>query len=153
MKKITPFLWFNNQAEEAMNLYVSIFENSKVGQVRRAGPNGPVISVTFTLEGQEVFALHGGPHYQLSPAFSMYVDCKDQKEVDELWNKLLAGGGKEDQCGWLRDRFGLSWQISPTSLPELLAHKDPAVAKRAMDAMMKMKKIDIAALERARDGK
>ena len=153
MKKITPFLWFNSQAEEAMNLYVSIFKNSKVGQVRRAGPNGPVVSVTFTLEGQEIFALNGGPHYELSPAFSMYVDCKDQKEVDELWNKLLAGGGKEDQCGWLRDRFGLSWQIIPTILPELLGHKDPAIAKRAFEAMMKMKKIDIATLEKARDGK
>jgi predicted 3-demethylubiquinone-9 3-methyltransferase (glyoxalase superfamily) len=153
MKKITPFLWFNNQAEEAMNFYLSIFKNSKAGEVRRAGPNGPVISATFTLEGQEFFALNGGPHYQFTPAISMYVDCKDQKEVDELWSKLLEGGGKEDQCGWLRDKFGLSWQIIPTALPQLLGHKDPATAKRALEAMLKMKKIDIAELEKARDGK
>ena len=124
-----------------------------MGEVRRAKPNGPAMSVTFTLDGQEYFALNGGPHYQLSPAFSMYVDCKDQKEVDELYSKLLSGGGKEEACGWIRDRFGLSWQIIPTVLPQLLYHKDPATAKRVFDAMMKMKKIIIADLEKARDGK
>jgi predicted 3-demethylubiquinone-9 3-methyltransferase (glyoxalase superfamily) len=153
MKKITPFLWFNNQAEEAMNFYVSIFSDSKAGEVRRAGPNGPVVSVTFTLEGQDFLALNGGPHFQFTPAISLYVDCKDQKEVDGLWSKLLAGGGTEDQCGWLRDKFGLSWQIIPAALPQLLGHKDPATAKRVMDAMMKMKKIEVAVLENARDNK
>jgi predicted 3-demethylubiquinone-9 3-methyltransferase (glyoxalase superfamily) len=153
MKKITPFLWFNTQAEEAMNFYVSIFKNAKAGEVRRAGPGGPVMSVTFTLEGQDFLALNGGPHFQFTPATSLYVDCKDQKEVDELWSKLTSDGGKEEPCGWLRDKFGLSWQIIPAILPQLLGHKEPATAKRALDAMMKMKKIDIAALENARDGK
>jgi len=149
MNKITPFLWFNTEAEEAMNFYVSIFKNSKAGTVRRAGPGGPVISVTFTLEGQEFLGLNGGPHYQFTPAISMYVDCKDQTEVDELWNKLLAGGGKEDRCGWLKDRFGLSWQIIPKALPELMGDKDPAKAKRVVDAMLKMNKIEVAALQEA----
>jgi predicted 3-demethylubiquinone-9 3-methyltransferase (glyoxalase superfamily) len=151
MNKITPFLWFNTEAEEAMNFYCSIFKNSKAGTVRRAGPGGPVMSVTFTLEGQEFLGLNGGPHYQFTPAISMYVDCKDQSEVDELWNKLLSGGGKEDRCGWLKDKFGLSWQIIPKALPELMGDKDPAKAKRVVDAMMKMQKIDVAALKKAYD--
>lgn len=153
MKKITPFLWFNTEAEEAMNFYVSVFRNSKAGQVRRAGPNGPVISVSFTLDGQDFHALNGGPHFHFTPAVSMFVDCKDQDEVDELWNKLLAGGGKEEQCGWLKDKFGLSWQIIPKALPELMNDKDPEKAKRVVDAMLKMKKIDVATLKKAYDQK
>jgi predicted 3-demethylubiquinone-9 3-methyltransferase (glyoxalase superfamily) len=153
MNKITPFLWFNTQAEEAMNFYVSIFKNSKAGTVRRAGPNGPVMSVSFTLDGQDFHALNGGPHFQFTPAISMFVDCKDQGEVDDLWNKLLAGGGKEEQCGWLKDKFGLSWQIIPKALPELMNDKDPAKAKRVVDAMMKMKKIEVATLQKAYDQK
>jgi predicted 3-demethylubiquinone-9 3-methyltransferase (glyoxalase superfamily) len=153
MNKITPFLWFNTQAEEAMNFYVSIFKNSKPGPVRRAGPNGPVMSVSFTLDGQSFQALNGGPHFHFTPAISMFVDCKDQAEVDDLWNKLLADGGKEEQCGWLKDKFGLSWQIIPKALPELMNDKDPAKAKRVVDAMMKMQKIDVAALQKAYDQK
>lgn len=153
MQKITPFLWFNTEAEEAMNFYVSIFKNSKAGTVHRAGPDGPVISVNFELDGQQFIALNGGPHYQLTPAFSMYVDCKDQAEVDKLWSKLIADGGKADKCGWLRDRFGLSWQIIPRALPRLMSDKDPVKAKRVVDAMMKMQKIDVAALQKAYEQK
>jgi predicted 3-demethylubiquinone-9 3-methyltransferase (glyoxalase superfamily) len=153
MQKITPFLWFNDDAEEAMNLYVSIFRNSKVGKVTRygdagPGPKGQVMSATFTLEGQEFMALNGGPQFQFTPAISLFVSCETQEEVDELWAKLSAGG-KEDRCGWLTDRFGLSWQIIPTALGRLLSDSDPAKSAHAMRAMLGMRKIEIAALQGA----
>ena len=153
MQKITPFLWFDNQAEEAMNFYVSIFKNSKIGGVTRngdagPGPKGTVMSATFQLEGQEFLALNGGPHFKFTPAISMFVDCKTQQEVDELWEKLSAGGSKQ-QCGWLQDKFGLSWQIIPSALGELMNDPDPVKAGRVMQAMMKMTKIDIEGLKRA----
>jgi predicted 3-demethylubiquinone-9 3-methyltransferase (glyoxalase superfamily) len=148
MGKITPFLWFDGQAEEAMHFYVSIFRNSKVGTIQRAGPNGPVISVTFQLEGQEFMALNGGPKYKFTPAISLFVNCETQQEVDDLWARLTAGG-EEQPCGWLVDKFGLSWQIIPSVLGRLLGDKDPARAQRALQAMLQMKKIDIAGLQRA----
>ena len=153
MQKITPFLWFDDNAEEAMNFYVSIFRNSKVGKVSRYGDAGPgrkgqVMSATFTLEGQEFMALNGGPQFQFTPAISLFVSCETQDEVDELWNKLSAGG-KEDRCGWLTDKFGLSWQIIPTALGKLLSDNDPAKSQRAMRAMLGMRKIEIAALQEA----
>jgi predicted 3-demethylubiquinone-9 3-methyltransferase (glyoxalase superfamily) len=153
MKKITPFLWFDNDAEEAVELYTSVFKNAKVHSVQRYGAGGPgkegsVMTIHFELEGQELIALNGGPHFKHSEAFSLSVDCKSQAEVDELWARLSAGG-QPGQCGWLKDRFGLSWQIVPSRLVELLGDKDRAKAARVMGAMMKMHKIDIAALERA----
>ncbi|HEX6838351.1 MAG TPA: VOC family protein [Polyangia bacterium] len=153
MKKITPFLWFDNDAEAAVELYTSVFENSKVLSVQRYGAAGPgkegsVMTIHFELEGQELIALNGGPHFEHSEAFSLSVDCKSQAEVDELWARLSAGG-QPSQCGWLKDRFGLSWQIVPSRLVELLGDKDRQKAARVMSAMMKMTKIDIAALERA----
>jgi predicted 3-demethylubiquinone-9 3-methyltransferase (glyoxalase superfamily) len=156
MQKITPFLWFDNQAEEAMNFYVSIFKNSKVGKVSRygdagPGPKGIVMSATFQLEGQEFYALNGGPQYPFTPAISFFVDCKTQEEVDELWEKLSAGG-KTNRCGWLQDKYGLSWQIIPSVLTELLRDQDPEKSKRVMQAMLKMIKIDIAGLKRAYEG-
>jgi predicted 3-demethylubiquinone-9 3-methyltransferase (glyoxalase superfamily) len=153
MQKITTFLWFDGQAEEAANFYTSIFKNSKIGRILRYGDAGPgakgsVMTVEFQLEGQEFIALNGGPAYQLTPAISLFVNCETQKEVDDLWTKLSAGG-KEVQCGWLEDKFGLSWQIVPTILLQLLGDKDAAKSQRVMQAMMKMVKFDIAALERA----
>ncbi|MCI0639367.1 MAG: VOC family protein [Gemmataceae bacterium] len=153
MQKITPFLWFDGKAEEAMNFYVSIFKNSKVGSVTRygdagPGPKGTVMSATFQLDGQEFFALNGGPHYTFTPAISFYVNCETQEEVDELWEKLSQGGEKS-RCGWLKDKYGLSWQIIPSVLPKLLQDKDPEKSKRVMQAMMKMDKIDIQALKEA----
>ena len=157
MQKITPFLWFDTQAEEAMLFYTSIFKNSKVGRVTRygdagPGPKGAVMSATFELEGQQFMALNGGPHFKFSPAISLFVDCKTQAEVDELWEKLSAGG-KPERCGWLTDKFGLSWQIIPTVLGELLSDKDPQRSQRAMKAMLQMNKIDIEALKQAASGK
>jgi predicted 3-demethylubiquinone-9 3-methyltransferase (glyoxalase superfamily) len=157
MPKITPFLWFNNDAEEAANLYVATFPNSKILEVSRYGEGGPapagtVMTVRFQLEGQEVLALNGGPHYQHTPAFSLVVNCETQEEVDRYWDKLGAGG-RYDQCGWLQDKFGLSWQITPVILPRLLQDKDKARAGRAMAAMMTMQKLDIKALQQAADGK
>jgi predicted 3-demethylubiquinone-9 3-methyltransferase (glyoxalase superfamily) len=154
-QKITPFLWFDDNAEEAMNFYVSIFRNSKVGRVTRYGAAGPgkpgtVMAATFQLEGQEFQALNGGPKYRFTPAISLFVSCETQDEVDELWNKLSAGG-TPSQCGWLTDRFGLSWQIIPKALGQLLGDPDPGRAQRAMQAMLKMTKIDIAAMKRAAD--
>jgi predicted 3-demethylubiquinone-9 3-methyltransferase (glyoxalase superfamily) len=153
MHKITPFLWFDGQAEEAMNFYVSIFKNSKIGKISRWGEAGPgakgtVMSASFELDGQPFHALNGGPHFKFTPAISMFVSCETQAEVDELWDKLSAGGEKS-RCGWLTDKFGLSWQIIPTALGEALGNSDPEKAKRAMQAMMQMGKIDIAALQQA----
>ena len=153
MQKITPFLWFDNQAEEAANFYTSIFKNSKVGNVARygeagPGPEGSVMTVSFQLEGQEFTALNGGPAFKFTEAISFFVDCKSQEEVDELWEKLSAGG-EEGPCGWLKDKFGLSWQIVPTLLIEMLNDPDPEKARRVTKAMLQMKKIDIPTLEQA----
>jgi len=153
MQKITPFLWFNDQAEEAMNFYTSIFKNSKILHIARYGEAGPgkpgsVMTGTFELEGQQFMALNGGPHFTFSGAVSFLVDCKTQEEVDELWNKLTEGG-EEQPCGWLVDKFGLYWQIIPSILGELLNDKDPVKAQRVMHAMLQMKKIDIAKLKEA----
>jgi len=153
MQKITPFLWFNDNAEEAMKFYTSIFKNSKMGNIVRygeggPGPKGTLMSGTFQLEGQEFMALNGGPMFTFSPAISLFVNCKTQEEVDELWEKLSEGGEKQ-QCGWLKDKYGLSWQIIPTALGELLHDKDPQKSKRVMEAMLKMKKIDIKLLKEA----
>ena len=147
MQKITPFLWYDGNVEEALNLYRSVFPNSKVFNTS-PGPGGKLMSATFELEGQQFIAFNGGPHYKFNPAVSIYVNCETQAEVDELWAKL-SDGGSETQCGWLEDRFGLSWQIIPSILPKLLGDPDRVKAGRAMNAMLKMKKIDIAALERA----
>ena len=153
MQKITPFLWFDNQAEEAMNFYISIFKNSKVLKVARygeagPGPKGTVMSATFELEGQTFYALNGGPLFSFTPAISFFVNCETQQEVDELWEKLSAGG-KPDRCGWLKDKYGLSWQIIPAALGEMLGDKDPKKAGRVMQAMMQMGKIEIEGLKRA----
>ena len=152
MNKITPFLWFDDQAEDAARLYVSIFENSKIVEVTPGGPNGKAMTVTFEIKGQPVIALNAGPQFKLNEAFSFFVRCMDQSEVDGLWAKLTANGGEESQCGWLKDRYGLSWQIIPTALLDALGDKDPAKARRSMEAMLKMKKIDIKTLEAARNG-
>jgi predicted 3-demethylubiquinone-9 3-methyltransferase (glyoxalase superfamily) len=156
MQKITPFLWFNGQAEEAANYYVSTFKNSKILNVARfgeagPGPKGAVMLVTFELEGQQFMALNGGPQYTISPAFSLFVSCESQNEVDELWAKLTAGG-KEVQCGWLTDKFGVSWQIIPRELMELMQDKDPVKSQRVFKSMMQMVKIDIEVLKRAARG-
>ena len=147
MKKITPFLWFDDQAEEAMRTYVSIFEDSKVLEVV-PGPGGKAMSVRFELEGQEFVGLNAGPQFKFTEAISFFVDCRDQAEVDALWTKLSAGG-EEGSCGWVKDRFGLWWQIVPKALGELMGDLDRAKAKRVVDAMLKMKKIDVAELQRA----
>jgi predicted 3-demethylubiquinone-9 3-methyltransferase (glyoxalase superfamily) len=154
-QKITPFLWFDDNAEEAMHFYISVFKNSKVGRVSRYGDAGPgktgtVMSATFQLEGQEFHALNGGPKYHFTPAISLFVSCETQEEVDELWDKLSVGGAP-NQCGWITDRFGLSWQIIPKALGEFLGDPDPGRARRAMQAMLKMTKIDVAELKRAAD--
>ena len=146
MQKITTFLWFNTQAEEAANFYVSIFKNSKVLSVNP-------MTVTFQLEGQTFYALNGGPQFTFTEAISLFVDCETQAEVDELWTKLTAGGGSESQCGWLKDKYGLSWQIIPRALGRMLTDKDRAKADRALQAMLKMKKIDIARLTAAFEGR
>jgi predicted 3-demethylubiquinone-9 3-methyltransferase (glyoxalase superfamily) len=153
MPRITPFLWFDNQAEEAANFYASIFKNSKVVSVSRwgeagPGPKGTAMTVAFQLDGQEFTALNGGPAFKFTEAISFVVSCKSQKEVDEYWEKL-TDGGEESQCGWLKDKYGLSWQIIPTALGELLGDPDPRKAGRAIKAMLGMKKIDIAALKEA----
>jgi predicted 3-demethylubiquinone-9 3-methyltransferase (glyoxalase superfamily) len=153
MQKITPFLWFDNQAEEAMNFYVSVFKNAKITSLSRygeagPGPAGTVMMGTFELEGQEFYALNGGPEFRFNEAISLYVNCETQKEVDELWAKLTAGG-EESQCGWLKDKFGLSWQIIPSILTELLQDNDPVKSQNVMRAMLQMRKIDIQALQQA----
>lgn len=150
MQKIMPFLWFDGRAEEAMNFYTSVFRDSKPGNVVRAGGN--VITASFELLGMQFTALNGGPQFKFSEAVSFHVGCKDQAEVDHYWNALTTDGGTESQCGWLKDKFGLSWQIIPDALPRLLGNPDPAKAGRAMQAMMTMKKIDIAKLEAAAAG-
>jgi len=146
---ITPFLWFDTQAEDAMRFYVSVFKDSRIGEIRRAGPDGPVMSVSFQLNGQDFIALNGGPHFKFNEAVSFFVDCETQAEVDELWAKLTADGGQEGQCGWLKDKYGLSWQIIPKLLSQLLGDPDAAKAKRVMEAMLKMKKIESAVLQQA----
>jgi predicted 3-demethylubiquinone-9 3-methyltransferase (glyoxalase superfamily) len=152
MKKITPFLWFDTQAEEAMNFYVSIFKNSKVLGVT-PGPNGRAASVSFQLEGQEFIGFNAGPEFKFNEAISFFVDCKTQEEVDKLWEKLTADGGEESRCGWLKDKYGLSWQVIPSALGEMLGDKDPEKARRVMEAMLKMNKIVIADLKEAYDQK
>ena len=151
MPKITPFLWFDTQAEEAMRFYASVFPNSKLNNVWK-GPDGGVMGVNATLDGQEVRGLNGGPKFKFTEAFSFFVDCRDQAEVDRYWNALTADGGQESRCGWLKDKYGLSWQVVPTALGEVLGDKDPARAKRAMEAMLKMSKLDLDAMKRAANG-
>ncbi len=153
MQKITPFLWFDGKAEEAMNFYTSIFKNSKVRSVARQGDTGPgakgtVLTATFELDGQEFIALNGGPMFKFSPAISFFVKCETQEEVDHFWAKLVEGGAPQ-QCGWLTDKYGVSWQIVPTVLGEMLQDKDPEKSKRVMQAMLKMIKLDIKLLQQA----
>jgi predicted 3-demethylubiquinone-9 3-methyltransferase (glyoxalase superfamily) len=161
LHRITPFLWFDGQAEEAAKFYVSIFKNSRVVSTSRydeessrvAGrPKGSVMTVAFELDGQEFTALNGGPLFKFTEAISLVVNCETQREVDHFWEKLSAGG-EEVQCGWLKDRFGVSWQVVPTILSQLLAGADPEKSRRAMSAMLKMKKLDIDSLKRAYDGR
>src|SRR5262245_1332065 len=157
MQKITPFLWFDGKAEEAANFYVSIFKNSKIRNISRyaegsPGPKGSVMTVNFQIEGQEFTALNGGPMFTFSPAISFFVNCETQAEVDELWEKLSAGGEKS-RCGWLKDKFGVSWQIIPTVLVPMLGHKDPEKSKRVMHAMLQMGKLEIDKLKQAYEGK
>jgi len=157
MPKITTFLWFDNQAEEAVNLYTSIFKNSKIKETSRygeagPGPAGSVMVVNFELNGQEFTALNGGPNFKFTEAISFVVNCETQEEVDYLWEKL-TDGGEEVQCGWLKDKFGLSWQIVPTKLGELMGDPDPVKAQRVTQAMLQMEKLDIAGLQLAYEGK
>ena len=155
-QKIKTYLWFDSNAEEAMNFYVSVFKDSKVLSVMRngdagPGPKGSVLLGTFELEGQEFIALNGGPQFKFTEAISLFVTCENQAEVDELWQKLTADGGAPSQCGWLKDKFGLSWQIIPSALLEMMSDKDPAKSKRVTEAMLQMGKIDIAKLKTAYD--
>ena len=157
-QKITTYLWFDREGEEAANLYTSIFKNSKILNVARygdagPGPKGTAMTVNFQLDGQEFIALNGGPMYKFTEAISLLVDCETQEEVDRLWNKLTADGGEESMCGWLKDKFGLSWQIIPSALFRLMSDPDPEKSKRVMEAMLQMKKIDVPSLERAHAGK
>jgi predicted 3-demethylubiquinone-9 3-methyltransferase (glyoxalase superfamily) len=156
MQKITTYLWFDNQAEEAAAFYTSIFKNSKVLDVSRYGedapfPAGIAMTVRYALDGQEFIALNAGPHFKFNEAISLYVDCEDQAEVDYYWDKLVSGG-EPSQCGWLKDKYGLSWQIIPQQLPQLLSDPDPDKARRATEAMFTMQKIDVAALQKAHQG-
>jgi len=150
MPKITPFLWFDTQAEEAMNLYASIFKDSKILSINRA--QGRVMSVLFELEGQQFMALNAGPMYKFSEAVSFFVGCETQAEIDELWAKLTADGGAPGRCGWLKDKFGLSWQVVPTALTRMLGDKDAAKSGRVVNVMMQMDKLDLARLQQAHDG-
>jgi predicted 3-demethylubiquinone-9 3-methyltransferase (glyoxalase superfamily) len=157
MQTITTFLWFDTQAEEAANFYASIFKNSRIVKVTRygeagPGPKGSVMTVQFQLDGQDFIALNGGPHFKFTEAISLSVDCKTQEEVDTYWTKLSAGGD-EGPCGWLKDKYGLSWQVNPAILGEMLSDSDPQKAKRTMEAMLTMKKIDVAALKKAYEGR
>jgi len=153
MQKITTFLWFNDKAEEAANLYVSLFKNSKIDSISRygdagPGPTGSVMTVNFQLEGQKFIALNGGPHFRFTPAISLFVNCESQQEVDRLWDEL-SEGGRKDRCGWLQDRYGLSWQIIPVTLMQLMSDPDKQKAGRVMKAMLAMDKIDVEKLEAA----
>ena len=157
MSKITPFLWFDTQAEEAATFYAAIFPNSRIGEVTRyseagPGPSGSAMTVNFELDGQALTALNGGPHFRLNEAFSFVIHCQDQAEVDHYWDSLLADGGKASQCGWLKDRFGLSWQVVPRQLGELMTSSEPGVAGRVAKTMMQMVKLDVAKLEAAARG-
>lgn len=152
--KITPFLWFDNNAEEAMNFYTSVFKSASIGNVRRYGKGGPgpegmMMTATFNLEGQEFMVLNAGPHFKFNEAVSFFIKCATQEEVDYYWSRLTEDGGQEAPCGWLKDKFGLSWQVVPDALGRLLGHPDQAKAGKVMQAMMQMKKIDIAKLEEA----
>jgi predicted 3-demethylubiquinone-9 3-methyltransferase (glyoxalase superfamily) len=149
--KITPFFWFDHQAEEAAKLYASIFDDAQILDTRRRGA-GSVMSVTLHLGGQQIILFNGGPHLQLNAAASLFVDCEDQSEVDRYWTALTADGGTPSRCAWLKDKFGVSWQIVPKALGRLLSDPDPARAGRAMQAMLQMSKIDVAELERAAAG-
>jgi predicted 3-demethylubiquinone-9 3-methyltransferase (glyoxalase superfamily) len=158
MQKISPFIWFDNNAEEAMNFYLPIFKDSKVIRATRnppgaPGPEGALLVASIQLEGQEIVLMNGGPGHPLTDAISLTINCNSQEEVDHYWNKLLEGGGKEIACGWLKDKFGLSWQVTPVMLPQLLNDPDKAKAGRVMQAMMKMIKLDIKALKAAADAK
>ena len=153
-QKITPFLWYDNQAEEAANFYVSIFKNSRVLGVTRYGKSGPgpegsVLTAAFELEGQKFTALNGGPRFTFNESVSFVVNCETQEEIDYFWMKLTSEGGQESQCGWLKDKFGLSWQVVPTILPELITSKDAKKSERVMQAIMQMKKLDLAKLKQA----
>jgi predicted 3-demethylubiquinone-9 3-methyltransferase (glyoxalase superfamily) len=155
MQKITPFLWFDSNAEEAVNFYLSIFKNSKITAVSRYGEAGPgpkdsVMAISFQLEGQDFSAINGGPYFTFSPAISFVVDCKTQAELDWYWDRL-SDGGELEQCGWLKDKFGITWQIVPSVLGELMSDPDPEKARRVTEAMLKMVKLDIAALQQAHD--
>jgi predicted 3-demethylubiquinone-9 3-methyltransferase (glyoxalase superfamily) len=147
--KVTPFMMFNDQLAAAIELYTSIFPDSKVTKISQAGNDGPVTAAEFVVGGQRFLGFNGGPHFAFSEGFSLFVDCADQREVDEYWGKLLAAGATPTQCGWIKDRFGLSWQIVPRRFMELVADKDPKKVKAVMDAMLKMVKLDVAALEKA----
>ena len=158
MPKISPFLWFNDQAEEAANFYCSVFKNSRVLHISRygdagPGPKGSAMVVDFELDGQRFLALNGGPQYKFSEAISFSVECETQQELDEFWNKLTASGGQPGPCGWLKDKYGLSWQVNPTILGRMFSDPDPEKSKRVMEAMMKMKKIVIADLQKAYEGR
>lgn len=157
MQKIAPCLWFDGNADDAAKFYTSVFSNSRIATTMHytdagPGPAGKVLAVTFEIEGQEFMALNGGPQFQFTPAISLFVHCASQEEVDRYWTKLIEGGGSPWQCGWLKDRFGVSWQIVPDALPEMLRDPDHAKASRVMAAMMKMVKLDIAQLEAAYRG-
>jgi predicted 3-demethylubiquinone-9 3-methyltransferase (glyoxalase superfamily) len=159
LKRITPFLWFDHQAEEAVGFYTSVFKNSKIVSVTRYAdeaakavgrPKGSVMTVAFQLEGQDFIAINGGPHYKFTEAISFVIDCDSQEEIDYFWKALSAGGDeKAQQCGWLKDKYGLSWQVVPTALPELLSQSDPTKSRKVMEALLQMKKLDMAKLERA----
>jgi predicted 3-demethylubiquinone-9 3-methyltransferase (glyoxalase superfamily) len=149
-QKISPFLWFDNNAEAAAQFYTSIFKNSKILEVSR--PQGAVMVVKFQIAGQEVTALNGGPRFKFSEAFSFVVSCENQQEIDEYWSKLTSGGGQESMCGWLKDKFGFSWQIIPANLGTLMGQKDPKRANRVMEALLQMKKLDVAKLTAAAAG-
>ena len=158
MQKITTFLWFNDQAEEAALFYASIFPNSQVSEVTHYGegapkPAGSAFVVTFTLDGQQFMAMNAGPEFKFNESISLYVNCKDQAEVDRYWDALTANGGEEVQCGWLKDKFGVSWQIVPEGMGALMAGHDAKANQRVMEALFQMKKIDLAVLQAARDGK
>jgi predicted 3-demethylubiquinone-9 3-methyltransferase (glyoxalase superfamily) len=158
MQKITPFLWLDNQAEEAVNFYLSIFTDAKILTVARYGEGGPgpagqVMTIDFQLAGQHFIALNGGPHFKFTEAISLVVNCENQEEVDRYWEKLTADGGQESECGWLKDQYGLSWQVVPADLGKYIGGPDPAGAQRATQAMLKMRKLDIAELQKAYEGK